>query len=98
MLRLFGLVVFISLSLYLTGQSNESMPGAGNRENNPGILPVLLQEIHAPVLVGRPTDNAFNGLVQLPDGELRHYGSEGSWNSPSVHVYSYSQDMGRCVH
>lgn len=82
----FAFVVFISVSLNLTGQIAEPEHGKNK--------PVSLQEIFAPVFVGRPTDNAFNGLVRLPDGELRHFGFEGSWNSPSVHVYIYSQDNG----
>ncbi len=53
-----------------------------------------LEQIYEPVFVGRPTDNAFNGLVKLPDGELRHYGFEGSWNNPSSHLYIYSTDDG----
>ena len=36
-----------------------------------------INRIYAPVFVGRPTDNAFNGLVQMPGGERRHYGFEG---------------------
>ncbi len=53
-----------------------------------------LNKIYEPVFVGRPADNAFNSLVQLPDGELRHYGFEGSWNKPSRHIYFYSKDYG----
>lgn len=34
----------------------------------------LLKKINAPVIVGVPPVNAFRDLMQLPDGELRHYG------------------------
>ncbi len=34
-----------------------------------------LAELRAPVVTGVPPANAFRDLVQLPDGELRHYGS-----------------------
>jgi len=53
-----------------------------------------LEQIYEPVFVGRPTDNAFNGMVKLSDGELRHYGFEGSWNNPSSHIYINSTDDG----
>jgi hypothetical protein len=56
-----------------------------------GQLPHM---IFAPVFVGRPTDNAFNGLVGLQDGELRHYGFEGPWSKPSSHICIYSIDNG----
>jgi BNR repeat protein len=36
-----------------------------------------LQNIHEPVVVGTPPVNAFNGLVRMPDGEIRHYGGGG---------------------
>jgi hypothetical protein len=51
-------------------------------------------KMFAPQWVGRPTDNAFNGLVKLPGGELRHYGFEGPWFNPATRLYIYSQDNG----
>ena len=36
-----------------------------------------LEEISAPVVVGTPPVNAFNGLFRCPDGEIRHYGDDG---------------------
>ena len=51
-------------------------------------------KIFAPVFVGRPPENAFNGLVQLPNGEIRHYGFEGPWSNPGPYVYVYSRDHG----
>jgi hypothetical protein len=51
-------------------------------------------QIFEPLFVGRPTDNAFNSLVQLPDGALRHYGFEGPWSDPTDYVYISSQDNG----
>ncbi len=82
----FAFLVFISVNLNLMGQIAEPEHGKNK--------PVSLHEIYAPVFVGRPTDNAFNGLVRLPDGELRHYGFEGQWFTPSAHIYIYSQDNG----
>ena len=51
-------------------------------------------DIYAPVVVGSPPENAFNGLFQLADGELRHYGSEGRWNGPASSYYIVSVDNG----
>jgi hypothetical protein len=59
-----------------------------------GQIPSTKDTIFTPRFVGRPPDNAFNGLVRLPGGELRHYGFEGSWFNPSIHLYIYSQDNG----
>jgi hypothetical protein len=42
-----------------------------------------LEQIYDPVFVGRPPHDAVNGLIQLPDGELRHYGQEGHRLNPS---------------
>jgi hypothetical protein len=56
--------------------------------------PGMGREIWTPVFTGTPPDNAFNGLVQLPDGELRHYGFEGPWFTPTAHLYIYSWDNG----
>jgi hypothetical protein len=53
-----------------------------------------LDQIYDPVVVGHPPDNAFNGLVQLSDGELRHYGFEGEWFHPENHIYISSKDNG----
>lgn len=36
-----------------------------------------LEEIYEPIVVGTPPANAFNGLVRMPDGEMRHYGGGG---------------------
>ena len=65
-----------------TGDSNASANGQ------------TLEKIYEPLFVGRPTDNAFNGLVRLPDGELRHYGFEGPWSDPSDYIYVSSTDNG----
>ncbi len=56
--------------------------------------PDALQEVYAPVVTGRPPVNAFNGLVRLPDGEIRHYGFEGPWSDPSAYIYFSSRDNG----
>lgn len=52
-----------------------------------------LRRIHAPVAVGIPPANAFRDLVQLPDGELRHYGfrRDGHASHP---IYLASHDCG----
>lgn len=39
--------------------------------------PKSLDDVYAPVVVGTPPVNAFNGLVHCPDGEIRHYGNDG---------------------
>ncbi len=44
-----------------------------------------LESIYEPVVVGVPPVEAFNGLVQLPDGEIRHCGQED---------YLFSRDHG----
>lgn len=36
-----------------------------------------LDDIFAPVVVGTPPVDAFNGLFRCPDGEIRHYGDGG---------------------
>ena len=41
------------------------------------IPPESLDDIFAPVVVGVPPVNAFNGLFRCPDGEIRHYGNDG---------------------
>jgi hypothetical protein len=53
-----------------------------------------LSEIYAPVQVGTPPENAFNGLLKLADGKLRHYGHEGKWNGPASSYYIESRDNG----
>lgn len=55
---------------------------------------LALGDIHAPVFVGTPPENAFHGLAQLPDGELRHYGYRGPQASPTEHYYILSRDHG----
>jgi len=57
-------------------------------------IPASLTDIHAPVKVGIPPENAFCGLVQLPNGELRHYGHRGAQNRPFEHIYIASHDNG----
>ncbi len=47
--------------------------------------PANLDDVFAPVVVGTPPVNAFNGLFRCPDGEIRHYGDEG---------FLYSRDNG----
>lgn len=51
-------------------------------------------KIFEPVFVGRPPLNALNGLVKLPDGELRHYGTEGPSKKWTKHIYIFSKDNG----
>ena len=41
------------------------------------IAPKTLDDVFAPVVVGTPPVNAFNGLFCCPDGEIRHYGDDG---------------------
>ncbi|MHC4404656.1 MAG: hypothetical protein ACYTG0_33810, partial [Planctomycetota bacterium] len=41
------------------------------------IPPKNLDDVFAPVVVGTPPVNAFNGLFRGPDGEIRHYGDDG---------------------
>jgi len=41
------------------------------------VSPKTLDDIFAPVVVGTPPVNAFNGLFRCPDGEIRHYGDDG---------------------
>lgn len=35
-----------------------------------------LEDIYEPQVVGIPPVNAFNGLVRMPNGEIRHYGQQ----------------------
>lgn len=56
-----------------------------------------LTRIHAPTVVGVPPANAFRDLVQLPDGELRHYGFRREAQGASA-VYLASRDHGLSWH
>lgn len=64
-------------------------------------LPASVKDIHAPVWVGRPPSDAFSGLVQLENGELRHY-DWGFDPTPEIHhhpgflptSYIFSRDHG----
>lgn len=47
--------------------------------------PRKLEDVFAPVVVGVPPVNAFNGLFRCRDGEIRHYGAGG---------FLYSRDHG----
>ncbi len=53
----------------------------------------LLKKINAPVIVGTPPVNAFRDLVQLPCGELRHYGVLRE-NHETKPIYIASHDCG----
>jgi hypothetical protein len=57
-----------------------------------------IDHIYEPIFVGHPPENAFNGLVQLPNGELRHYGFEGPQNNPTHHIFISSKDNGLSWH
>ena len=48
-------------------------------------VPDSLDKIYSPVVVGTLPIDAFNGLVRLGDGEIRHYGGPG---------FIYSRDNG----
>ncbi len=52
-----------------------------------------LRRIHAPVATGVPPTNAFRDLVQLPDGELRHYGFRREEHA-CYPIYIASRDCG----
>ena len=45
------------------------------------VSPKTLDDIFAPVVVGTPPVDAFNGLFRCPDGEIRHYGDDGFLSS-----------------
>jgi len=47
--------------------------------------PKKLKDVFAPVVVGTPPVNAFNGLFRCGDGEIRHYGGDG---------FLFSSDLG----
>ena len=53
-----------------------------------------LADIYAPMPVGTPPENAFNGLYQLPNGQLRHYGFGGLQAEPASCYYIVSRDNG----
>jgi hypothetical protein len=63
--------------------------------------PASIQEVHAPVWVGRPPSDAISGLVRLENGELRHY-DYGFDPTPEIHhhpdflatSYIFSRDQG----
>ena len=59
------------------------------REAMDAYLAARLTAVHAPLVVGVPPANAFRDLVQLPDGELRSYGSRDE-----CRVYARSRDCG----
>ena len=71
-----------------------ALAGCGNGKVEMPVTRLSLDKIYAPVFVGTPPENAFHGLVQLPDGELRHYGYRGAQSSPSEHSYILSHDDG----
>ncbi len=75
------LILNLPVSFWVKGQNGALATG-------------LYEIIYAPVLVGTPPDNAFNGLVLLPDGEIRHYGFEGDWKKRTKSIYIYSRDNG----
>ena len=52
-----------------------------------------LKRIHAPIVVGAPPVNAFRDLVQLPDGEVRHYGMRRMGDDVQC-IYISSRDCG----
>jgi len=91
-LQVFILAFFIALGLY--GQQEGKRPVNPDPYQNDRNVIAALQDIREPLFVGRPPDNAFNGLVRMADGELRHYGFEGPWNSPLTHIYIFSRDSG----
>lgn len=59
-----------------------------------GISIHAQKKIYEPFFVGHPVNNAFNELVQLPDGEIRHYGFEGPYKKPARYIYIFSRDNG----
>ena len=72
-----------------------TLPAGCQDDSGPEMAGALtLEDIYAPVKVGTPPDNSFNGLVQLPDGELRHYGFEGRQDKPSTYFYIFSRNNG----
>lgn len=56
-----------------------------------------LRRIEAPRVVAVPPENASRGLMELPDGEIRHYGFRGNVRGagePLEAVYLSSRDCG----
>lgn len=54
-----------------------------------------LARVHAPEVVAVPPTNAIRDLMQLPDGELRHYGFRGDFRAGGIRtVYIASRDHG----
>jgi BNR repeat-like domain len=53
-----------------------------------------LTNIYAPVVVGTPTVDAFNGLFQCPDGEIRHYGTRDVLSSEDDGLTWKLRDLG----
>lgn len=52
-------------------------------------------EARAPQVVGIPPTNAIRDLMQLPDGELRHYGFSGDFRQGDIRtIYLASTDQG----
>lgn len=56
-------------------------------------VPVSLDSVYAPVIVGTPPSDAFIGLSRMPDGELRHY-NYGSHPASAQPLYLSSRDSG----
>lgn len=72
------------LAPWTYGISGETPVASGDAGARPDA-PESLDEVFAPVVVGAPPVNAFNGLFRCPDGEIRHYGGDG---------FVYSRDHG----
>jgi hypothetical protein len=70
--------------------------GCGLASPAPETLQAL-RRIEAPRAVAVPPENASRGLMELPDGEIRHYGFRGSVRGkgePLEAVYLSSRDCG----
>ncbi len=68
----------------------------GSAAPNPATLQEL-KRIGAPRMVAVPPENASRGLMEMPDGEIRHYGFRGSVrgkDEPLEVVYLSSRDCG----
>lgn len=55
--------------------------------------PHSIDEVHAPVIVGVPPCDAYIGLAQMPDGELRHYNYGENYDQKPP-LYLSSRDSG----
>lgn len=55
--------------------------------------PKNLDEIYEPVIVTRPPTNAYSGLIQMSDGEIRHYAFGRNDDTPDI-GYISSKDNG----